>query len=920
MAATIDDVYSSLSELITILKNNGNQGTNNSSGSISGVRLNDRDINEIQDEFVKSLAELSKSMRNDALRRNKLDREAFGNSKDADQVFLSYREALIKQFSESVKLEQEKRKYELDEINLITERIKIETTNQEYQHEQQRHNTKLAEIEANVRKEHINEIKSLYEREEKIREGGLADLKQKQDIIKGFAEITASDVATKDKDGNAYFSARKELLNKVVLAPFQEKWMRVFGGGLFGRSDIKRTDSVATSFARGTSALLNGFDKFTKSVSTGKMDVSGMADKMSSKLMKTGNPYAMAAGAVVQILKTAFEMYSKVDKAASDYARSVGGGTLAQVKMRRTAAELAVVMGEFGQRTYNAEKILANMAETSEVLGRNLEYLSTADLKAITDLKDFGISNNTISDFDTLGLSVERVSEEIASIYGKASKHGLNAKAVTKAVADNLKMAQNYTFARGRKAIFEMAEKSTQLKFNLRDAEAFANKVGTLEGAMKTAAQLSVLGGNFAMQGNPMTLLYNALNDVEGLQDQMLAMTKNLVYWDENKQQLDMSAFDRQRIRATAEASGIDYGDFMNQAFNQERVRRISRELPAGLDKDTAEYIKNIATLDEHGNARIQFHNEKGDKEGEAQLLSDVLQKPELVAKLKGESEAKDIKEGATVGDILNNTRSIQDKLDDLINQVKNYLVRGVMRLVDRFTVGHMSTEMYGFNEDQQDQFSRLRNILTDKTLTTASFSHLSRSDKEALKAMKILDKDGKYIGRTGDERYSWGDRYGDQEIAEMLNAYFNGSEYKSKNKPVEVKKRDEGGYNIKGDAISEEGELVIPKEETQRLIKNGENPLDFKKFKEKMSNHPANSNNVSGGPDKPIRVEFGTLHLELAGVTKDIDMNAFANILLENHSFIQTLIQKMANTSNFGFEKDNAQFPVANNPYSNMA
>lgn len=804
---------------------------------------------------------------------------------------------LNKIISEEEEATIDKNRAEAKEINRqATEKNKL------YQSEQSLHAVKLLDIEVEAKRAYIKEIKELYKKEEDIRKNGLNKYELNQERLNKRVRLTEQNVANK----KGHYSATFDMWNRLIAAPLIKNFGRFFGPD--------RTETLGTGALRGGAALLGVGDKAMKMAATGKMDVSGMLGGASSKLMSTGNPYAMAAGAVVSILKTAFEMYSKVDKAASDYARKVGGGAVAQNKMRESAATLADEMSKMWGRAYKAETILENMAATSEVLGRNLEYLSTQDLKAITDLKDFGISNATISQFDTLGISIERVSKEFASIYGSAGKKGLNASAVIKSVADNMKLAQNYTFAKGRKAIFEMAEKSAQLKFNLRDAETFANKVSTLEGAMKSAAQLSVLGGSFAMQGNPMTLLYNALNDVEGLQDQMLAMTKDLVYWDRQKGQLEMSAFDRQRLRAMSEATGIDYNELTTQAFNQGRIDRISRQIKPGTDKDTAEYIKNIAFIDEKGNARIQFHDARGQKDGEAKLLSQLTEQDK--ARLQKESEAKDMKEGATVGDILSSTMTIQDRLDSIIQVLQNYIVKAVMGIADTIAGKAVAESVYGFEGKEKEQFGRIRDLLTDNVISQSDIAKMSYEDKQMLRKMNLLDNSNRWKGRNHTSQFE-GDVYTTSEAAQLYSAAIGGQK-----EPIKYAK---GGYTGDGNpneiaGLVHKGEYVIDADTTKSMfsdIKNGENPMKFKDFAQRVSGGIKNKvDNFIDGHES-VKVEFGTLHLELGGITKDVDMNAFADLLLSNHSFIETLIQKMATTRDFGYRKDDAQFKYISHPYT---
>ena len=73
-----------------------------------------------------------------------------------------------------------------------------------------------------------------------------------------------------------------------------------------------------------------------------------------------------------------------------------------------------------------------------------------------------------------------------------------------------------------------MARKATEINLNMSQAAAFADKVSTVEGTITTGAQLQVLGGPFAQMADPIGMLYESLNDMEGLQDRMVQMFGNL--------------------------------------------------------------------------------------------------------------------------------------------------------------------------------------------------------------------------------------------------------------------------------------------------------------------------------------------------------------------------------------------------------
>ena len=679
----------------------------------------------------------------------------------------------------------------------------------------------------------------------------------------------------------------------------------------------RKVGMVANAAAQGAAGAM-------KTIQSGKMDVSGMADKASGALSQMG-PYGAAAGGLIQIFKVMFEMFSKVDKAASDYARSVGGGREAMFKMRQESASLASQMSEMGKTAYTAEEILERMAQASEALGRNLEGLSVADLRSLKDLKNFGIDDQTISQFDTFGISVHNVSKQITELYGEAGKKGLNAKATIKAFTSNLKMAQNFTFARGQKALADMAMKSAQLKFNLRDAEQFANKVSTLEGAMTAGAQLSVLGGNFAMQGNPLAMLYNGLNDVEGLQEQMLAMTKGMARWDGTKGQLDISAFDRQRLKAMSEATGIDYSDLTSQALNQARVDRVSSQLGTGFKKEEEEYIKNLASLDEKGNAYIRV----GDQE---YSMSDIRDNKDGVRdKLKEESEAKDIKDGADLGDIWSSTRSIQDRLDDIIKTLQTKIVALMMK-------------MAGFKDHEK----------------AAMKAGIDLDDKEAMAKMKKASRDinNKRIGKFAAAGATYGATtsgmfggLGGAAGGAALGALYGGTagvitnmfkddsealiEYAKENKLgayAEQKKASGGFVYGKGgpteDAIHAKlsnGEFVVNAEATTRHrpllerinrgIRNGSNLMRAESVMGLSSGELR-----SGGNQKidvsPIKIEFGTLELKIGDLSRVLDSNEVASRLLNNSSFVDNIVKEIGIRANFGYRKDDLSNKFLDSPF----
>ena len=679
-----------------------------------------------------------------------------------------------------------------------------------------------------------------------------------------------------------------------------------------------KSNSFGRIIGDGLSKATNGAAKGLAFVNNGKMDVGAIANKVSGALSAAG-PYGAAAGGIVQILKTMFEMYSKVNTAASKFARTVGGGSKAihdmQNRMVKLADNISHAEGKlasFGQRAYDAAKLMETMLEYSNKLGKNTQYMSQNEIKALQDLKDFGIDMDVVNQFETFGIQADAVSEKMAKLYGTSGKHGLNAKAVTDVVVKNMKMAQQYTFAGGQKALERMAEKAVALKYNMESVAKFAEKVSTLEGAAKTGAELSVLGGDFARMGNPLSLLYGGLQDPERLNEMMLKMTKDMAHWNSEKGQMDISAYNRQRMRAAATSMGIDYNDLYSQALNQGKRNIIDASMSGALDEDTREFVRNIARIKD-GKAVVSVatgrKGENGEDLYEDKLVSDLTDRDKK--RLQAESEKKDVKENATVGDLIIQTRSTQDKLDDIIQQIKTKIVKGI------FGIWNFLANMPIFgNGDSID-------------MNTLSMSGSEENDYKALQ--KIRDNGG-FTGLSVEEKERLSSSYGIKDATQLrgksneeLSAIITG----------DVQQRAFGG-EIRGKGTSKsdsimafssggavklsDGEYVVNAKAAQKHmpelkainadgyadggpIRTGNNPYNYKPVYSPVDRLKDKTSQIQPITIDPININVsGTINLTGGGNSKSFDIRD----IFQNPSIMAQLVRKLEESINYGLDKRN--------------
>ena len=968
MAKTIDDLIVEIGDLVkTLNKQNSNSGGRSGhksfdltgdvfqsfAGEIRSLAETAKQLSEAQSNFATEIAkkgtqewqDYREKIRNDIKSsaeameefRNTIHQKRHRIDKELNDYIDSVAELKLEEASIQDKINAKRIFLQETEQKLINDKLKIEeaelAAKQKYSEKIKKQSEEITKFteELAEHNEHINrlndELKSFklqFNARPEVQEQNKRNARRKNTIEKVRSTFQPEEDAISNREQWGNTLERKWNLKNYKNGSLTKKAVWTGGAGNKAMGQMAKKLASVSPHVRAAMIAAEAMtfgaktaEKAVKTIQTGKADISGLADGLTNMLSKMG-PMGKIFGSMIQIAKVGYEEFARIDKAASNYVRSVGGGRAAMVRMRKEAGRVAKEMSKWGKTAYDAEEILNRLAESSNKIGRNLEYLSVDDMRSLVDLKNFGVSDEAIAQMDTFGISVHNTSKQLAELYGESGKRGLNAKATIQAFTSNLKMAQNYTFARGQKALMDMAMKSAQLKFNLRDAEQFANKVSTLEGAMTAGAQLSVLGGSFAMQGNPLAMMYNGLNDVEGLQNQMLAMTKGMARWNSKKGQLDITAFDRERLKAMSQATGIDYSDLTSQALNQARVDRVSQQLNGkAFNKEHEEYIKNIASLDEKGNAYVKL-------DGETHYIDELRNNSTLLAKLKNESERKGTKEGADMGDLWSETRDIQSKLDDYVKFFKGRFVNLLTKWFSKD--GNKTEEKYSLDEIQRNDLDSLKNVFVRGELKEDKFKRqlakgkISEDTLENLRSAGMIDKDNNIISR--DSKFSKNRTYSYDELAHAIA---------SGTLPIE---KASGGF-VSGDGGPTEdaiparlsnGEFVVNAEATTRHrpllerinrgIRNGSNLMRA----ESIMGLSSGELRRGGGNQKidvsPIKIEFGTLELKIGDLSRVLDSNGVASRLLNNSAFVDNIVKEIGIRANFGYRKDDSSNKFLDSPF----
>lgn len=388
-------------------------------------------------------------------------------------------------------------------------------------------------------------------------------------------------------------------------------------------------------------------DEFSKTGRAGRITaaIKGFSD--------TINGINAAFKTMVDTVQRLNDPWAKITKAGSDYAKSIGM-SVAGMKQLRDETMRNVAQSKLATK-YNVDTtdLLKMQQDYVRAAGRNIRVSNNEQeyLAAMHSVMA-GREGELISQYEKFGVSLESIGERAGKMFADASKNGVAFEKYSDNVAKNMRIAQNYTFRNGLKGLESMAMKATALRLDMQQVAAMADKVSSVEGSIDVAAKLQVLGGPFAAFADPMGMLNEGLNDMEGLQDRIARMVGNLGTFNRETGEVEVSAFNKQRIRAAAEAMGMDYGTLMESVNAQARRGEIEKQMSGnanvqGLSEEMRELIKNTGTFRD-GKAGVTIN-------GKFKSLDELKEEDYEALQTESRSDSENIK------DIAVNLRSLLD-------------------------------------------------------------------------------------------------------------------------------------------------------------------------------------------------------------------------------------------------------------------
>lgn len=684
-----------------------------------------------------------------------------------------------------------------------------------------------------------------------------------------------------------------------------------------GYKAAKNTIKYAGDFG----SFMMGGIKDPASMTASKVTTS-VGNGLASGLSAFG-PWGKLAGEIVKgitaAISAAFELINEVQKPAQEYARTIGGGAKAYRKMQISAAEVAKKSSDWSNTLFQAKDYIEAITKYQGEFGRKTE-MSEKSWESITVLmKTFNMSERDLANLGDFGLNGERMEKYMFSAYQYASKTGVAFSKMGESLKTNIKLASKYSFKEGLNDLTKMAEKSASLKMDMQQIMAFGDKVKDVEGAVNTAANLSVLGGDFARFADPMQMLNESLTDRGALSKRVEEMIKGKSFWNEEKKMIDMNPYDRERIRAAANSMGMSDDTLFDMIQRTGISEKVSEQINSSAIRGNdglMEYVKNTSSLDEDGNAKIIV--------GSIEKMVSELTDDDIKQLNRDRNISEDSMKSVAVA-----TMTINDHVAGIWMMMKNYVVKLLGKIVGTDESQDMIDQET--DPDEKIRLEKLRdeaNKNIDKDYGGRVWGTVIGGGLGALlgAAIGTLVAPGAGTAAGAAKGAMWGagiagtiGGIGGYYAGDKIDTFDNGqkrAEYMRKNINTSAGGIDDipdDGQNIDGKrgmlSILHPHETVLPAnlaEDMRNTFKilhsstktdvtpTNTNTLSTIKVKSSRENRNANTlaNNLSTRIElAPLKID-GTIKLDLGNNSVNVD----ANKLLNNSIFIENLSRIMAN------------------------
>ncbi|MFW5847386.1 MAG: hypothetical protein ACOCVF_00505 [bacterium] len=270
--------------------------------------------------------------------------------------------------------------------------------------------------------------------------------------------------------------------------------------------------------------------------------------------------------------------------------------------VRSTFEDAAMEVSFLGSNLGEVQAIMVGYADATG-RARTLTSQMVVDITEIGKGTGIGVQRaaSLVGKFEIIGVSANKAKSIVQDMVTEGEKFGINTTRAIENLEANFKSLNAMTFKGGVKAMGNMALYAEQMKVDMQASIASANAVRFLDKSIELAAQLQVMGGQFA-KVDPLEMLFLSRNAPDRFQKKVAEMTQGVVTLRKTADgtfEKFISPVDIDRLRIAGEALGRTKEEMVEMAQRQFDMGKMSNQLfGRGLTKEQQEIIKGAAIFD----------------------------------------------------------------------------------------------------------------------------------------------------------------------------------------------------------------------------------------------------------------------------------------------------------------------------------
>ncbi len=391
----------------------------------------------------------------------------------------------------------------------------------------------------------------------------------------------------------------------MASSPFTTPWTKLTNDERDKFSKAGISQGVWDSWYKRGQATQSQTVSTDNSLIDGQTKLTGILDKNLGKWSDLGKSIMGASEAqstlnsVSAIAEAALEREQKI---RTEIVQELGQVGALQQMQNENIFQASIEAERYG---VSLDEMLTTMTSLAQAMGRNV-LISDEDLARVAIFqKSLGLASSEAANiakyFDQMGFSIGEAIDKGNEMATVARQMGINVGDFMSTISSNMDMLNTYNFADGVRGFAKMAAQAQKLGISMSTTAALAEKVMDPEGAIELAANLQVIGGAVGDLADPFKLMYQATNDLGGLQESLVQAGQELAMFNEETGEISFPPTAQRQLRAMAEALGMNKEEFASMIKLQTKFTAMQNQFSFELEgrEDMQEFVTSMATLNQ---------------------------------------------------------------------------------------------------------------------------------------------------------------------------------------------------------------------------------------------------------------------------------------------------------------------------------